>query len=54
MDGGQRLERQHALLLGLADADQDPARERDRELAGFGHRAITGDFGERPIDTLPE
>ena len=27
---GERLERGDALLLGLADADQDPARERDR------------------------
>ena len=29
---GQRLERGHPLLLGLADADQDAARERDPQL----------------------
>ena len=28
----ERLERFHALLLGLADADEDPARERDLQL----------------------
>ena len=31
---GERLERGDALLLGLADADEDPARERDPQLAG--------------------
>ena len=30
---GERLERFHALLLGLADADEDAARERDPQLA---------------------
>jgi hypothetical protein len=47
-------QRRHALLLGLADADQDPARERDPQLAGradrfqpfggmLGRRALVGD-----------
>src|SRR2546430_1640517 len=31
---GQRLERRHALLRGLADADEDAAGERDAQLAG--------------------
>ena len=31
---GERLERRDALLLGLADADEDAARERDLQLAG--------------------
>jgi hypothetical protein len=31
---GDRLERRHALLLGLADPDEDPARERDLQFAG--------------------
>ena len=31
--GGERLERGDALVLGLADADQDAARERDPQLA---------------------
>ncbi len=30
----QREQRVDSLLPGLADADEDPARERDRELAG--------------------
>ena len=34
MDLGQRFERGDPLLLGLADADQDPAGERDPQLAG--------------------
>ena len=34
VDRGQRLERGDPLLLGLADADEDAARERDPELAG--------------------
>jgi hypothetical protein len=31
---GQSRERGHPLVLGLADPNQDPARERDLELAG--------------------
>ena len=31
---GERLQRGDPLLLGLADPDQDPARERDPQLAG--------------------
>ena len=34
VDLGQRLERGDPLLLGLADADQDAAGERDPQLAG--------------------
>ena len=34
VDLGQRLERGDPLLLGLADPDEDPARERDPQLAG--------------------
>ena len=34
VDLGQRLERRDPLLLGLADPDEDPARERDPQLAG--------------------
>ena len=33
VDLGERLERGDPLLLGLADPDQDPARERESELA---------------------
>src|SRR5215203_3726643 len=33
MGAGQRLQRGDALVLGLADADQDPGRERDPQLA---------------------
>ena len=33
-----RLERGHLLLLALADPDQDPARERDLQLAGGSDR----------------
>ena len=33
VDLGERLQRGDPLLLGLADPDQDPARERDPELA---------------------
>ena len=36
--GGERLERRDALVLGLADADEDPARERDPQLAGGADR----------------
>ncbi len=32
--GGERLDRFDPLLLGLADPDEDPARERDLQLAG--------------------
>ncbi len=35
---GDRGERVHPLLLGLADADEDAARERDLQLAGGGDR----------------
>ena len=38
VDLGQRGQRGHALLLGLADPDQDPAGERDPQLAGGGDR----------------
>ena len=51
---GERLQRGDPVLLGLADADQDPARERDLQLAGgadrrqalvrvLGRRALVGD-----------
>ena len=51
---GQRLERGDAVVLALADADEDPARERDAQLAGgedrlhaargvLGRRALVGD-----------
>ena len=51
---GERLQRRHPVLLGLADADEDPARERDLQLAGgldrgqadvrvLGGRALVGD-----------
>ena len=33
MDGGECLERRDPLVLGLADADEDAARERDLQLA---------------------
>jgi hypothetical protein len=36
---GQRLQRGHAVVLALADANQDPARERDAQLAGLGVHA---------------
>ena len=32
VEARQRLERRHAVVLGLADADEDPARERDPQL----------------------
>ena len=38
VDGGERLERGDALVLALADADEDPARERDPQLAGGTNR----------------
>ena len=58
---GERLERRDALVLGLADADEDPARERDLQLAGgadrlqaarrvLGRRALVGD--EVGVDRL--
>ena len=34
LEVGQRLERGDAFLLGLADPDEDPARERDPQLTG--------------------
>ena len=59
--GGERLERGDALVLGLADADEDPARERDLQLARgadalepqlrvLGRRALVGD--EVGVDRL--
>src|SRR5215218_7570477 len=58
---GERLERGHALLLALADPDQDPGRERDLELTGgldrlepagrvLGRRALVDD--EVRVDRL--
>ena len=38
MHRGERLERAEALLAALADPDQDPARERDPQLAGGADR----------------
>ena len=38
LEAGERLERRHPVLLGLADADQDAARERDPELLGVAQR----------------
>jgi hypothetical protein len=54
VEAGERLQRRHPVLLGLADADQDPARERDLQLAGgadrrepllrvLGRRSLVGD-----------
>ena len=51
---GERLQRRHPVFLGLPDADQDPARERDLQVAGgpdrlqsdlrvLGRRALVGD-----------
>jgi hypothetical protein len=50
----ERLQRGHPVLLGLPDADEDPAGERDPQLLGgadrrqallrvFGRRALVGD-----------
>ena len=50
----ERLQRRHPVVLGLADADQDAAREGDLQLAGgpdrlqphrrvLGRRALVGD-----------
>ena len=38
VDRSERFERFDALLLALADADEDPARERDLQLAGRADR----------------
>src|SRR3954451_9073499 len=38
VDGGQRLERLDPIGLALADPHEDPARERDAELAGRADR----------------
>ena len=35
---GERLQRGHPIVLGLADPHQDPRRERDLQLAGCGYR----------------
>ena len=54
IEARERLQRSHAVLLGLADADEDPAGERDPQLAGgpdrleaalgvLGRRALVGD-----------
>ena len=54
VEAGQRLQRRDALVLGLPDADEDPAGERDPQLAGgadrrqarlrvLGRRALVGD-----------
>ena len=54
VEAGERLERGHPVRLGLADADEDAARERDLQLAGgadrrqpllrvLGRRALVGD-----------
>ena len=65
VDGGERLERRHALVLGLADADEDAARERDPQLARgadrgqpqrgvLGRRALVGDeIGPDRLDHEP-
>ena len=37
-EAGERLERRHAVLLGLPDADQDAAGERDLQLVGGAQR----------------
>ena len=61
VEPGERLERRDPLLLGLADPDEDPARERDLQLAGgadrveprlrvLGRRALVGD--EVGVDRL--
>ena len=34
VQAGERLQRRHAVVLRLADPDEDPARERDAQLAG--------------------
>jgi hypothetical protein len=38
VDLGQRGQRRHAFLLGLPDPDEDPAGERDLQLAGGADR----------------
>ena len=61
IEARERLERRHPVLLGLADADQDPARERDPQLLRgadrgqalirvLGRRALVGD--EVGVDRL--
>ena len=49
--GGQRLQRGDALVLGLADPDEDPARERDPQLARRADRlqAPGGVLGRRAL-----
>ena len=53
VEAGERLQGRHPVRLGLADADEDPARERDPQLAGgadrgqpprrvLGRRALVG------------
>ena len=65
VEAGERLERRHPVLLGLADADEDPARERDPQLAGgadrrepqrrvLGRRALVGDeVGAQRLEHQP-
>ena len=43
---GERLERRDALVLGLADPDEDPAREGNPQLAGRADR------GQAPLGVL--
>jgi hypothetical protein len=47
----QGLQRGHAVVLGLADADEDPAGERDAQLAGGadGGQALRGLLGRRAL-----
>ena len=37
-EAGERLERGHPVVLGLADPDEDPARERDLQRLGVAQR----------------
>ena len=51
VEAGERLQRGHPVRLGLADADQDPAGERDPQLLGGGDRGqpLLGVLGRRAL-----